>query len=273
MLEYWFMFPIGVLFATIAMAVGIGGAAMFTPFFLLVLRIPANIAVGVGLFIEVFGFGSGLLGFARKKLIEYKVGIFILCFTIPAAMIGAFVANSIPEVWIKLTLAGLLLILAIRIIEPDKTVTLKCHQKQEPCTHDEEQDCYRTPENKIMVGLLTAIGGLLGGMVSTGIGEMNDFALLKKYEMHGPIAAGTSVFVVALTVLVGSASHAYAFFTQSLNQLEQVFNILIFTIPGVLLGGQLGVKVSELIPEEKREIVVGSLFVILAVVTILSLFL
>ena len=34
-LQYWFIFPIAVLFATIAMASGVGGATFFSPFFIL----------------------------------------------------------------------------------------------------------------------------------------------------------------------------------------------------------------------------------------------
>jgi hypothetical protein len=35
----WFMFPVAVGIATIAMLAGIGGAVMFAPFFMLVLRL------------------------------------------------------------------------------------------------------------------------------------------------------------------------------------------------------------------------------------------
>ena len=35
-LQYWFMLPLAVLFAAIAMASGVGGATFFSPFFILV---------------------------------------------------------------------------------------------------------------------------------------------------------------------------------------------------------------------------------------------
>ncbi len=52
----WFMFPVAVVIATIAMLAGIGGAVMFSPFFMLVLRLDPLIALGVGLAIEVLAF-------------------------------------------------------------------------------------------------------------------------------------------------------------------------------------------------------------------------
>ena len=59
-LEYWFMLPIAILFATTAMASGVEGATFFTPMFILALGLPADTAIGTGLITEVFGFASGL---------------------------------------------------------------------------------------------------------------------------------------------------------------------------------------------------------------------
>ena len=63
--SFWFMFPVAVVIATIAMLAGIGGAVMFAPFFMLVLKLDPLIALGAGLVIEVFGFSSGVIGYWR----------------------------------------------------------------------------------------------------------------------------------------------------------------------------------------------------------------
>ena len=79
---YWFMFPVGIIVATIAMAAGIGGAVLFSPIFFLLLKLRPDIAIGTGIFIEIFGFGSGFIGYARKKLIDYRLGkqiLFLQC--------------------------------------------------------------------------------------------------------------------------------------------------------------------------------------------------
>jgi uncharacterized membrane protein YfcA len=47
------------------MLFGIGGAALFSPFFLLVLSLRIDMAIALGFLIEVFGFSSGFVGFAR----------------------------------------------------------------------------------------------------------------------------------------------------------------------------------------------------------------
>ena len=64
-LTYWFMFPISILIATVAMTFGIGGAAFFSPTFAILfplVNVPtlsASEAFGASLFTEMFGFASG----------------------------------------------------------------------------------------------------------------------------------------------------------------------------------------------------------------------
>lgn len=268
MFEYWFMFPVSVCIATVAMATGVGGAAMFTPFFFLVLDLPAAVAVGTGLFIEVFGFGSGLFGFARRRLIAYDVGVQLLCFTVPAAIAGAMVAGFVPDGVVMSFLAGLLVVLgAVMVLGGDTTV--KDDDVHTAC--GEAPRCFSAPEQRWDVWSLSAVGGALAGMVSTGIGELNDYVLLRRYEMHGPVAAGTSVFVVAVTVLVGSVAHAYAFFTQHSALLDRVLRIVVFAVPGVLVGAQSGVWAAERVPAASRDYLIGGLFFVLAVVTVLHI--
>ena len=76
---YWFMFPVSIMVATVAMMSGIGGAAFFTPLFLVVFPLlgPEYVitpvqAVGTALLIETFGFSSGFVGYYRKGLIDFR---------------------------------------------------------------------------------------------------------------------------------------------------------------------------------------------------------
>ena len=66
---YWFMLPVSVCVATCAMLCGIGGAALFTPIFILVFPLlgpeyPLDstvAAIGTALLTETFGFSSGFV--------------------------------------------------------------------------------------------------------------------------------------------------------------------------------------------------------------------
>jgi uncharacterized membrane protein YfcA len=87
-LQYWYMLPVAVLIATIAMASGVGGATFFSPLFILALGLPPDFAIGTGFITEVFGFASGLAAYARKRLIDFRLGLALLTATIPASQAG-----------------------------------------------------------------------------------------------------------------------------------------------------------------------------------------
>ena len=140
-LEYWFMFPISVLIATIAMASGVEGATFFTPLFIIGLGLPTEVAVGTGLITEVFGFSSGLYAYVRKGLIDYKLGQMLLLVTIPVALVGTWAAKGIPGDVLKGILGVGLFAIAtsfLRSPEPEALTAMdldiKEHQDKEPQT-------------------------------------------------------------------------------------------------------------------------------------------
>ena len=103
-LQYWYMFPIAILIATIAMASGVGGATFFSPLFILALGLPPEVAIGTGLITEVFGFASGLFAYFRKRLIDFSLGLTLLVVTIPLALVGTWVAGLVDAEILKVIL-------------------------------------------------------------------------------------------------------------------------------------------------------------------------
>ncbi len=100
-IEYWYLFPISILIATIAMASGIGGAVFFSPLFMLVLKLDPAVAIGTALMTELFGFSSGVYAYWRRRLIDFKLGRGLLVFSIPAAVVGSFSTELFPAAILK----------------------------------------------------------------------------------------------------------------------------------------------------------------------------
>lgn len=272
-MTYWYMFPIAITIATIAMTAGIGGAAMFSPLFLLLLRLPVSVVVGLGLFIEIFGFGSGLIGYTRKDLIAWPVGINMLFVTLPIAMLGAGASLWIPSNVIVMTIALLLLSLAWDLLRHNKQIIVKHPAFHETCK-DTAKDhlCYDAVHMNKWFYLLTGLGAFLVGLASIGLGEVNEYNFLKRLRMHSSLASGTSVFVVACTATIAALFHGYLFLQSADSTVwKQVGSILLFTAPGVIIGGQIGVRFSQKIPRKNMQTFVGGLFVILALLIVLKM--
>lgn len=277
--EYWFMFPISILIATIAMASAVEGATFFTPLFILALGLSPEIAIGTGLITEVFGFASGLFAYAHKKLIDYKLGMALMMLTIPMALVGTYVSSYVAPDILKVILGMGLFAIAMTFLrnpEPedinrmDETIKKEYGgARAETCliTRDGEEIRY-TVCNRTEGRFIAGLGGLFIGMISTGLGELNGYFLLQRCRVPSRVAVATGVLVVAVTALIASAGHFVKFVQSGQETLNTVLSLVIFTVPGVILGGQLGSLVSSRLPQRTLELGLSVLFILVAAFTL-----
>ena len=261
------MFPIGIVIATTAMMAGIGGAALFAPLFMLVLKLDPLIALGSGLIIEFFGFSSGVIGYWRKKEIDFSIVKSLIVFTLPATIAGVVLGRVIPAAVLQSMLAFLLLYLAYQFLFEGK----KCLPKDPRCTG------VSGIRVKGVVTLITKgtslLGGLLVGMISVGLGEINELNFLQKMRLPVASASATSVFLVAVSATAGSIIHAYFLISQGDTSIfTEVISILVFAVPGVVVGAQIGVALANIVKTNLMGKLVGILFVILGILTVLLVF-
>ena len=271
--EFWYMLPIGIVIATIAMASGVGGATFFSPLFILGLGLSPELAVGSGLVVEVFGFGSGVYAYVKRQLIDYRIGGMLLSATVPAAIVGVVVAHFADADILKLILGMGLFAIAISFLRaPDEEVEAALdemaredRETAETClvTAEDEEICY-TVCNPTEGRLISGIGGLFVGMVSSGLGELNGYFLLQRCRVPSSVSVATSVFVVAITALIASAGHVYQVAQGGVTGLATMGNLLLFTVPGVVIGAQLGPEVAKRVPDRAMELFLGGLFTITA---------
>ncbi len=277
--EYWFMLPVAVLFATTAMASGVEGATFFTPLFILALGLPAEIAIGTGLITEVFGFASGLTAYARRRLIDYRLGLSLLVVTIPMALLGTWVAGLVAAEILKAILGVGLFVVAASFLRTPEPRQVKQQDaaieeeyggdKAETClvTRDGERICYSVC-NRTEGRALAGVGALFLGMISTGLGELNGYFLLRRCWVPSRVAVATSVFVVAVTALLASTGHFIKFAQAGGETLSTVLSLVMFTVPGVIVGGQMGPLVSRRISQHSLERGLAALFILVAALMI-----
>ncbi|MCS3649004.1 hypothetical protein GGQ08_000298 [Salinibacter ruber] len=271
--EFWYMLPIGIVIATVAMASGVGGATFFSPLFILGLGLSPELAVGAGLVVEVFGFGSGVYAYVRRQLIDYRVGGMLLSATVPAAVVGVVIAHFADADILKVILGMGLFAVAVSFLrapddEMEATLEGMAHEdpdEAETClvTAEDEEICY-TVCNTTEGRLISGIGGLFVGMVSSGLGELNGYFLLQRCRVPSSVAVATSVFVVAITALIASVGHIFQVAQGGLTGLATMGRLLLFTVPGVVIGAQLGPELARRVPDRVMEIGLGGLFTITA---------
>ncbi|NOY50276.1 MAG: sulfite exporter TauE/SafE family protein [Chlorobi bacterium] len=280
--ELWYLLPVSIIIAMIAMSSGIGGAVFFSPLFMLGLKLDPTIAVGTALITELFGFSSGLIAYVKTKLIDYKLGMNLLMFSVPFAILGSYFGNEIPPVALKAIFGAGIIFIGVQLFsswrkeEREKNETERekeFEENYESCLIDNTGKEYKyTICNKDMGRIFAAVGGAFVGMISVGLAELQEYHLVAKCKVPPPVAVATSVFVVVITVFVASLGHIYKFTTHADKQMfGEILSIIIFTAPGVIIGGQLGPMLQKKMPEDKMKVGVSLLFILVGGILLFTL--
>ena len=279
---YWFMFPVSILVATCAMLSGIGGAALFTPIFVLVFPLlgpeyalhSTMAAVTAALITQTFGFLSGYIGYYRRRLIDFNLALRILRVAAPVGIIGALTAFLVPE---SILLAGYSILVAILAVvmwrnrppSGAEDFGLEGPPRKIIDSHGHEYT-YRAPRLGVRSYSLTAVGAFLTGMVSVGIGEVTISKLTRK-GLPIAVAAATSVLVVIVTVVFASTTLA-AQLIRGGGWTAVPWDLLVYDIPGVLIGGQIGPRLQGKVAPHTMRRAIAVLFVVLGTAMMLVAF-
>jgi uncharacterized membrane protein YfcA len=106
------------------------------------------------------------------------------------------------------------------------------------------------------------------GLISTGLGELNSYTLVMRCRIPTRVAVATSVVVVAATALAASVTHFIDFAGDPGDTLDTVLSIVVFTVPGVIIGGQMGPLLSQRIQGQRLVRFLGWLFLVVAAITL-----
>ena len=195
-----------------------------------------------------------------------------MIFSVPAAIIGTIYSGCFSPTILKTIFAVGLLFIGYQIFiswRAEERQKYEFEHKKEFELHHESEltdihgNVYHyTVCNKGMGRTFSIVGGAFLGMISVGLAELQEYLLVARCKVPTAVAVATSVFSVVVTVLVASVGHFYEFIQDGGDALNQVVNIIVFTIPGVIIGGQIGPKIQKSIPEDIMKMSISILFII-----------
>lgn len=258
-LEVWWVLPVSVCIATIALSSGISGALFFSPFFLLVVGLEPSQAIGAGLITELFGTGLGAFNYVRQRVVDFRTVRFLLAASIPAAIAGAYVSNYINPGILQVVLGIALFVLAVIVlyhstqkgkspipVAPDESRKLTIIKARDGNTYS-----YKTCRRRIGI-TLAGIGAFLTGLVSAGLPEITTQQLTMRCHIPSRVAVATAIFVLTITVFFAAGVHVL--------EAEPAWYVVVWSIPGVIIGAQIGPRLAGRIPTRIAERVIASLF-------------
>lgn len=221
----WVSFPMGVLIAMVSSTVGIGGGILWMPFLMLGLKLPPETAVLTSLIIQTAGMGSGTLAYIRQKRVDIRLMLLLLALTLPGVLLGAHLTRLTQPKNLELILGLLTLFSAMIFVSANQSYG--------------EAGLARAPWNKAgRYGWLVSVMAIASGMLSVSIGEWLVPLMRSKIGLMMRVAVGTSIATIFGTCVLGTVFHL------SIGG-DASFMTILWAVPGVIIGGQIGPRITE----------------------------
>lgn len=217
MLEYWYAFPFAILVSTFAMVTGGEGAILFVPFFMAI-GLEPRFAIGTAFITQLFGKTSGTIGYLREGGIQKNVFLLLVLAGVPGVIAGSYLTSILKSSLLQLAFGVVTILLALIMF-----YSLREHDRRKERL--ENRELYPWLWVPVVAGFLT-------GIFAIGAGTINAVLLERKLglEMHRTVA--TVVATLAFTAMAGALVH--------LSAGEVKWEVAVFTVSAVLIGGQLG---------------------------------
>ncbi len=281
--EFWWMFPVAIVIAIVVNSVGISGAALFVPFFVLVFpilafKLTSGQSVMLGLITESFGLSSSTLAFLRFGLVDKKIAFYSLIGAIPVVIISSELSFYIPERLMYLIISLALLIGVYTLTQTDRIkafadeiasrrILSVTHQHKKNIENvtltDRNGKIYSYCRCSYSIRLFGfTLGGFFQGISGFGIGEMGVISMIIS-GIPAKIGIGTSHIIVAGTAIVASITHLAR--SSATGSGEIPWNIIAMTVPAVIIGGQVAPYVAARLNTIILEKFLSVLFIVLAI--------
>lgn len=227
----------GLLVGLLVGLTGVGAASLLTPI-LVFIGIHPSLAVGTDLVYNSITKLFGVVQHWRQKTINFKLVKYLSGGSIPGAIVAIVGLHFLGNLYhneenIIQHALGYVLVLAaigtlIRILFDKKLRPNRLQMKP-------------LEEKKVLTVFIGFVFGFIVGLTSIGSGSLFALALLYLYKINGPELVGTDIaHAFFLATVAGALNMGFGHVNYLL-----AGNLLLGSIPGVLIGSSLSVKVPS----------------------------
>lgn len=223
---------------------GIGGGVFLVPLLNGLLDMPFNEARGISLVGVLGTSASAAMGNPGKRLLNPRLAIFLLLFSVTGASIGAMYSNRFTPRTYELLFGGSMAMVAVlmltrrnvRNVLPPETRDVGVFGSR---IHDDDTGAdvaYRLKRLPVAAGV-AFLAGALASLIGIGGGVVIVPALNTLCGVPIRVAAATSVLMIGVTTIPGVAASWHNGFLGD-------YHLAALTSMGALVGFQIGLHVS-----------------------------
>jgi len=189
----------GALVGLLLGLLGGGGSVLAVPALVYGVGLPLSAAVPASLVVVGASAATGLLARLRSGLVRWRVAVVLGLAGLPAALGGGAVGRLLPDRWLALGFAALMVAVAVRMLRPAASEGGACRDGSGAA------DRRRCLARAVPVG---ALAGFLTGLFGVGGGFVVVPALSVGLGLAAAESVATSLAVVALNSASGLAAHS-----------------------------------------------------------------
>jgi uncharacterized membrane protein YfcA len=234
----WELSLTGFLIGLLVGFTGMGGGSLMTPALVFFFDFSVITAVGTDI---LHGAIFKTVGSARHRQLGHvmiRLAGWLALGSVPASIFGVYLIEVLQRTYgddvddIASTILGLALILGAGLL-----VARTFLHRREPV----RGPYHLTNRDRIAALLTGLVGGFILGLTSVGSGTFFGLMLLMLFPITAPKIVGTDIFHAAILLWAAGLAHLAA----ANVDLSAVFWLSLGSIPGILIGSQLTVKLPE----------------------------
>lgn len=243
MLGYALLLLIGLISATFGSLVGLGGGVIIVPALiyldpvLLNLGITTPVAVGTSLLVLIVTALASTLTFVKQKRVDFRSGWLLFITSGPASILGASLTSLFHPKQFELWFGCFILVMAFLMIARQFMKPFQINWKIQKHYVDLTGVEYTYGYNIFPALVIGFFVGMSSGLFGIGGGSLFVPLMVLLFNFPPHVATATSMFVIFLSAITGSATHVFA---GDINWLAALF-----LAPGAWVGGKLGAKIAS----------------------------
>ncbi len=223
----------GLLIGVLVGMTGMGGGSLMTPMLILVFGFNPKTAVGTDILHGAVFKSFGAVRHRQLGNVHVPLALWMLVGSAPLSLVGVQIASSFSDS----TQSAMGQVVGGALIAGGIGFAIKTFLRG----HASDAELVLTARQKASAIAIGASCGFVVGLTSVGSGTFFGLAMLILYPLTAPRIVGTDMLHAALLLWVAGAGHLL----HGNVDLHAMAWLLVGSIPGVLVGSQLSLRVPE----------------------------
>ena len=191
---------LGLAAGTYGALIGVGGGVLVVPVLLLWQHVAPKDAAGTSMAVVLANAVSGSATFLRQHRVDTRSGIVFALAGIPGAVLGGVADQIVAPRMFSLLFAAFLILVGLRLL---------VYPGQSTSTGPAIADAMTTRGFRMLPAIFIGLGaGFVASLFGVGGGIIYVPTMVYLFAYPAHVATATSTFIIALTAIVATATHA-----------------------------------------------------------------